>query len=226
MTKNPIEIPKTFMGVPIEGAMERVLSAQPQPPIPPNSSSRNIEGMIHIPQLNIYFAKERTNLNVNWNDTHSVLSSERKRIPTIEEFRQSLKYFKQSQDIELQALYNEITEVKTPWRANHLDAYFEKRPDGLYILTKNKTKAEKLEGCLMTDKTPGIDINSWVSGTKSNSQGLPKSDIEEGRLYYWHPRENRVAWFDAGSVRAGLGCGRDPVYSDSDLGVFAVTDVS
>ena len=223
--KSRIEIPKTsIFGVPIEGAMERVLAEKQEKPEQEtqNRTAPNVEGMVYVPEAGIYFAKKRTHLNEDWNQTHLSLASEKTRMPTIEEFRKSLKYFKTSKDRELQTLYDEIAQVKSPWRANWLDAYFEKRKDGLYVLTGNKTKPEKMEACLMSDKTPGINLESWLSN--ATSQGLPKPEISDGDLYYWHPLENRVARFSAGSDWADLDCNWGPDDRFSDLGVFAVAD--
>ena len=227
--KPRIEIPKTFMGISTEEAYKRVLEGnptEPETPIQTSSGRANIEGMIYVPEAEIYFAKQRTHLGEDWNKTHLSLASEGVRMPTIEEFRKSLKYFKSSQDRELQALYNEITQIREPWRANWLDAYFEKRKDGLYVLTGNKTKPEKLEDCLMEDKTPGINLEQWTSGKNTTSQGIPKSTIKTDSkgLYYWHPRDGNVAGFDAYSGRADIDCDWYPSSWSPVLGVFGVVN--
>ena len=95
----------------------------------------------------------------------------------------------------------------------------------LYILTHNKAKSEKLEDCLMDDKTPGINLGDWVSGKSVANQGLPSKKISKGDLYYWHPRDGQVARFIAFSDRAFLLCDGDPSYRNSVLGVFGVADV-
>ena len=223
--KPKITIPETFMGVPIKGAMERVLSkAKNQPDTTPiQTNAPDIQGMIYVPSANLYFAKQRTYLDKNWKDTHKLLAQEKLRMPTIEEFRKTLAYLKNSQNQEHLELYNEI--VRSAWRAEWLDAYFEERKDGFYILTANKTKAEKLEDCLMKNKTPGISLEQWISGTNITSQGLPSSNIGDGSLYYYHPRNKNVARFDAGFVGAILDCLRFPGGRDSFLGVFGVADI-
>ncbi len=202
---------------------EEVPAVAPTPITQKKPTTRKVDGMIYVPEINAYFAKERTYLNKNWNETHQLLAAENLRMPTIEEFRQTLRYFKTSSDRELKELYDEITQVKDPWRANWLDGYFEKRKKDWYFLTRNKTKEEKLEACLRNDKTPGISLDGWL-GSESTSQGLPKANIAQGDLYYWHPRENSVARFLAYSGGAGLSCYRDPAYADPILGVFAVAD--
>ena len=54
--------------------------------------------------------------------------------------------------------------------------------------------------------------------------GLPKSGISRGSLYYyWHPRNGRVAWLDAGSDRASLGCDGDPSSSYEGLGARKIS---
>jgi len=224
--KPKITIPETFMGVPIKGAMERVLSkAKNQPDTTPiQTNAPDIQGMIYVPSAKLYFAKQRTHLNLNWDQTHETLAQEKLRMPTIEEFRKTLNYLKNSQNQEHLELYNEITEIRNPWRANWLDAYFEERKDGFYILTANKKKAEKLENCLMKNKTPGISLEQWISSTNITSQGLPSPNIDDGDLGYWYPKNNQVAGFVAASDRAFLDCYRSPSYRDSGLGVFAVAD--
>ena len=63
-----------------------------------------------------------------------------------------------------------------------------------------------------------------------NSQGLPvkKSQAQKysqgENIYYYHPRDGRVARFVADSVRALLDCIRNPAYSISSLGVFACAE--
>ena len=222
-----IQIPKIgFSGQPIEGAMERVLKRDAEKPktSATPSTAQPKEGFIYIPTANIHFANQRTHLGKKWDETHELLKQENLRMPTIEEFRRTLVYFKNSPERELQNLYNEITEVREPWRSEWIDAYFEKRKDGFYLLTANKTKAEKLETCLMKDKTPGILIDDWLEGKNITSQGLPDSNISNGELYYWNPRKDCVAWFVAGSGGSSLNCGGDPSYGYSGLGVFGVTD--
>ena len=208
--KPKIIIPRIFGGISIDRAYEDVMNSKavaPEP-APITRKTGKVDGMIHVPEINLYFARGRTHLGKTWNETHQLLAAENLRMPTVEEFRRVLKYFKDSQDNELQTIYNDITEVRDPWRANWLDAYFEKRGKEWNILTGNKAKAEKLETCLRKDKTPGIDISSWL--TDATSQGLPKADISNGDLYYWHPRENAVARFFAGSGGAGLDCDWGP----------------
>jgi len=182
------------------------------------------DGFIYVPSANLYFAKQRTHLNLDWSDAHEELKAEGLRMPTIEEFRKTLNYLKNSQNQEHFELYNEITEVRNPWRANWLDAYFEKRKDGFYILTANKTKAEKLEDCLMKDKILGISLENWIEGKNVTSQGLPKLNIDDGKLYYWYPKNGTIAGFLAVSGRAVLDCGTSPSGRDPSLGVFAVAD--
>jgi len=226
--KPKITIPETFMGVPIKGAMERVLSKaknQTQIPVQSPSTALDRKGMIYVSSANLYFAKPRTYLDKNWKDTHKLLAQEKLRMPTIEEFRKTLNYLKNSQEQEYQELYNEITEVRGPWRAGWLDAYFEKRKDGLYLLTGNKTKAEKLENCLMEDKIPGISLENWLEGKNITSQGLPSSNIDDGKLYYWCPVNNEVARFATVSDWAALDCYGYPSGRSSYLGVFAVADI-
>ena len=76
---------------------------------------------------------------------------------------------------------------------------------------------EELEDCLIEDKTPGINLDSWLSN--SNKQGLPDKKTSVGDLYYWSPRDNAVARFYANSNWAVLSCNGYPDSSNRVLGV-------
>ena len=140
----------------------------------------------------------------------------------INEFREFLKYTKENH----KDIYNEITEVNSPWRGEWLDANFKVEKNELYLLTENESKKEKLEDCLMEDKNLGILLEDWINGKNISSQGLPNKNISSGNLYYWYPRSdnNSVARFIANGDRADLDCNRYPFFTGSNLGVRAVKE--
>jgi hypothetical protein len=194
-----------------------------------NSSLKGSDKFIHIPSLNLDFIGERTLQGKNWYETHKELQSNGLSMPTPIEFLESLKYIKAN----FPELYKEITEVRNPWRTNWLDADFKVKGKDLYInynhvldtsgnlVPKNSEVLDK--NTLMNDKIPGISLENFLEENHT-SQGLPNKKVKSGDLYYWNPRSdnNSVARFSASSSRAGLICGRDPSYSNSVLGVFAV----
>src|SRR3989344_3269793 len=143
------------------------------------------DDFIYIPEAKLWFAKERTHLSKDFDETHEALKKESSEMPTIEEFRLTLKYMRDSKEREHNVLYKEITQIKPTWRGNRLDALFEQRPDGIYLLTKNRTKEEKLEDCLMQNKVPGISLDDWIDGKNVTSQGFPSSNVKSGNLNYW-----------------------------------------
>ena len=186
---------------------------------------KNTNDFIYVPSINLYVAKERTHLRKNWKDCWTELQSQNYQMLKINEFREFLKYLiSEPNNQEYKNIFKDIIEVRNPWRAEWLDANFIKQNDKLYILTENESKKEKLEDCLMSDKTPGIDLNEWINGKNITSQGLPNKNIQTGSLYYWYPKSdnNSVARFGAGGSRAYLYCGRNPSSAGSDLGVRAV----
>ena len=80
-----------------------------------------------------------------------------------------------------------------------------------------------LEECLWEDCWSDISFNSQglvTSGSKSATQ----KKVHGKTMYFWYPRNNAVARFDAYSVRACLNCYGDPSYTDSGLGVFACAE--
>tara|TARA_Y100000034_G_scaffold9468_2_gene10125 strand:- start:4548 stop:5318 length:771 start_codon:yes stop_codon:yes gene_type:complete len=172
----------------------------------------------------------------NWNQMHELLQQNNEYMPNISEILKLTKLllkkkarYADNSPIRLEKqeeIFNEIYEVRDSWRLEYIDARFKKRSNGLYILSNhiiqpdNSLKPmseEKLEYTLMQDKTPGIDLTSWINNP--NKHGLPKESIQDGSFYYWHPRNNNVAWLNAGSVGASLGCDRDPSSSFGRLGV-------
>lgn len=180
---------------------------------------------LEVPSIGLIIPKERTLFNHNFYETQEKLHSENTKMLTPYEFKEFLKIAKK----EDMNLYNEITQVKSPWRAEWLDADFKMKNNKMHIIYhtfdnngKIIQKSEKLDkATLMNDKSPGISIDSWLED--STSQGLPKKSTLSGELYYWAPikDDNSVARFGAGSDGAGLGANGYPSNRDSGLGVRA-----
>ncbi len=177
--------------------------------------------------------------NKNWNDTHELLQKNNEYMLTIRQFVDFLNLLKsgnafyesgkQIPQARLDEVLNDIIEVRDPWRSEWLDAKFSKKAklfknDWAVIyheITNGKSNevTASLEDYLVEDKIPGIDFDDWLKN--ANNHGLPKQNIKDGKLYFYHPRDGAVARFGANSGRADLGCGRDPDSSDSSLGVRA-----
>ncbi len=186
----------------------------------------------------LIFAGQRTHLGENWFEAHNSLALEKLvlpsgnesqlRMPTIPEFIEALKWLK----IHNPELYNEITEIRSPWRANWLDAYFQVIK-GVRHINYNRIfnaigtliprNSEPLdEDTLMKDRTPGISLDSWLENP--TSQGLVRKKTQKGDLWYFYPRkdDNSVARFSAIDYRCNLNCKRNPSIRYAYLGVFAV----
>ncbi len=200
-------------------------SKQPKP-LTTNQDSK-LEGFIYVPSINLHIAKERSHCNLNWEEAYKQILQEGYKMPTIIEFAKLLNFLRDNPSVENTEFYNEITEVKSPWRANHLDARFEKTSSGLYICynhvldSQNNLKAnntEQLTDYLTENKLPGISLDNWIDNPTKH--GLPKSNIQEGQLWYWAPVDERVAGLGACSGGADLYCGGDPDCADAGLGVF------
>ena len=150
---------KYLMGKPIkEWLKEDRKKSQPlQTPL--NHNAPRKEDFIYVPSINLYVAKEKTMHGLNWIDTHKELAKEKgKRMPTPYEFTEFIKYLlknpngtKDASNNEIQLITKEILEKRDHWRAEHLDVYFEKRNNEMYILTKNKSIADKLDAFFRTD---------------------------------------------------------------------------
>ena len=184
------------------------------------------EGLIYIPESNLHFTEERILSGKNWQTTKDILKSQEKAMPTPFQFRAFLKTLRDSP--EYQELYNDITEARDPWRANWLNARFERRKDGMYMISEGalingeyQDQILKLNDCLMEDKQ--ISLDEYLDSTTLH--GLPPANISDGRLYYWYPTNGSVARFYAVSDWASFDCFGDPGSSFDSLGVFACTQI-
>ena len=147
-----------------------------EPAIQETTTAEDRSGFIYVPSIKLYLAKERTHLGLDWDQTHEALKKENLRMPNPIEFVQFLKYLKDNPSQENTRVYNKITQVRSPWRAEYLDAYFEQRDDGIYVLTGNKKNAEKMdEATLMENRTPGISLDGWLKNP--TSQVLTRKNV-------------------------------------------------
>lgn len=247
-----IKIPDKFDGVSIKGAIEKVLAEAPkitaqnttvQAPTP--SALLYAEDYIILPGRkhgsyeypDTLVEMQKSHFNKNWTDTHEGLAKEGAYMLTIRQFVDFLNLLKSGNAYDgkgkkvegkkLNSILNEIVEVRNPYRAEWLDAYFKVvngvlRMDYEHRFVNGKLeplRKEDLASCLMESKTPGIDLYDWLAN--ANYQGLPPVNVKKGKLYYYKPGKdnNSVAWFYANSVGAGLNCNGNPSYADSDLGV-------
>jgi len=229
-----IKTPDHFMGEPIpENAIDIALAETEREKEGGENievEAHSLEEFIYVPSAKLYFAKERTLLNHNWYDTHKKLDEQNLKMPTIPQFIEFLKYLRADLTGENKQIYDEITEVRSPWRREWLDAKFF-RKDGRLGVTYNHIvdsngnvvpqENEKLEGHLMQD-TPVISLEHWLNN--ATKQGLPPEDCKPGNLGYWQPWGNRVAKFYVGSIRAALDCYADPSDYRGGVGVFACAE--
>jgi len=236
-----VGIPDHFMGKPIpDDAIEIALAAEKKKKDGERENeeketqgkaqgeSPSLADFIYVPSIKLHFAKEISHLGKDWHDAHRELHKQNLRMPTVPQFVEFLKYLRANRTAENIRVYEEITEKRDPWKAEHLDAKFYAKDDELWVLYKHivdsngdlLAQGEKLEGHLMQDKTPGISLEYWLNNP--TKQGLPPEDCKPGSLGYWHPRDGTVARFIAHKLMAGLDCDEDPKDPHSGLGVRAV----
>jgi len=254
-----IEIPDNWLGKPVEGALERALrNPNPTLPVsdsilPANNTGLNKEDYIILPSQThgdyIYgdtlVSMKREYLGKNWDESWNLLKSDGAYMLNIRQFVDFLKLLRSGnafdehgnkvQPSRLMELYNDITEVRDPWRSEWLDAKFNiqvvgKKWAGLvnkdvmhityHIVNSQGVLTEvnePLEHYLANDKIPGINLDDWIMSV--NKHGLPTEDNPDGELYYWKPVDCRVARFDASSGGTGLLCSGGPSFVYSLLGV-------
>ncbi len=179
---------------------------------------------IYVPSIKLYVAKEKTLLGTDWNECQEELHSKNQRMLTISEFREFLKYTKENH----QDIYQKIIKIKSPWKAEWLDADFKVQRKDLYvnyhifdINGKIIKKSEKLDkNTQIKDKK--ISLDNWLNN--STNQGLPQKSAKSGNLNYWVPMKdnNSVTRFGVVGVETSLYCKKDSLDANSNLGVRAV----
>jgi hypothetical protein len=259
--KPRIIFPKIIFGVPVEGAMERVLAGQPTPQPEPEASvpinNPNIVNSDYIKIPQIGKAISRLELpdynNLNWQDTHFKLHDNGLYMPSpatfMQHFMNVLEAYKSKgkktlfdaagnpvSKKDLEDIYLHLTKdhiavyggQKGVW--TWLDAMFKdgkilsehrtaKDTNGNRILKSGKT--ENLEACLTEDCAADLEFNSQGLAIKKSKE---QKYVQGKNLYFWHPRDGRVARFAAYSDRAYLACGRGPSGRVPVLGVFGVVN--
>jgi len=223
-----VEAPDHYGGKPIpDDAIEIALAAEKKKKDGGRENEEEVSSLadfIYVPSVDLYFAKERTLLDYNWYNTHRELQSKGLKMPTIPEFVEFLKYLRADPTAENTKVYKEIIEKRDPRRVEWLDAKFIEEDGALkiqyHIFDDNRRLVphkEDLEGCVMEDCYVSLDFNNQGLPTKkSKSQEYKQGE----NIYFWHPRENKVAWFYANFDWTSLNCSRDPDISYSNLGVF------
>ena len=146
---------------------------------------------VFVPSIGLYVSKERSLQRKNWFDSHKELQKQGTKMLTVPQFVEFLKYLK-SNSADYQNLFDDITQVRIPRRAEWIDADFKVKDKKLYInsdhvyedgnlVPKNSESLDK--NTLMADRTPGISLDSWLENP--TKQGLPSKEVKSGNLYYW-----------------------------------------
>jgi len=180
--------------------------------------------------------------NTDWNQAHSTLLQLGAQMLTIRQFVDFLKVLRSGTAYDgtgriidknkISTIFNEITEVRDPWRSEWLDAKFEERRSGGFLglgfkwfvninyghtLQNNQLSpahSEKLNEDWIQDR--GIEY--WIKN--SDEHGLPRykrrAVLEE--IDGWRPDSGTVARFCANSNKADLCC-KDPTNRSPSLGV-------
>jgi hypothetical protein len=123
----------------------------------------------------------------------------------------------------IKIVYDDITEVRVPWRGEWFADRYSKKGRGMRVTTfvfdsgDLKETTESIRGYLVKSRTPGISMEDWL--LDATDHGLPEINCPDGDLWYWQPISGYVAGFDAGSCRSVLSCNWNPTVRVSSLGV-------
>lgn len=245
-----IEIPDRWLGKPIEGSLDRVLSMKqpaqqavtpPQQTVTPLSTSTNLNprDYIQVPQYNIVIAKAEIHKGKNWHETLESLARESLVMPTVAEFMKHWMNVKTAAVDKANVLvYADGTNVSDAdavdlWKymsSGHrggswtwLNAQFSERNGNwemsqMYGVPPTNVRKSVLQCPIRKDAL--VDLTFDNQGFPERESAL--NNYQAGKnIRFYHPRNGKVARFNANSVRANLNCNVDPAYRYSVLGVFA-----
>lgn len=123
---------------------------------------------------------------------------------------------------EVTEIYNELREVRSPWRSEWLDNSFFKISDtqvGMRYEHGISPTGTLIPRVVSVPLETHITEDCWVDESSFNAQGLPTRKSNAQTLYHWYPQAGAVARFYADSDRTRLGCYWNPTYTSSSLGV-------
>lgn len=206
--------------------------------------TKSLEGFEYIPSLKLYISKKKKFYEKTWIEAHEKLQENEERMPTILEFIEFLKYARTN----LPNTYNEITELRNPWRAELLDAGFNVKNNKLHIYSNhilNSTDTDEdntkdyfppvipknseilQEDTLMKNKK--ISLEDYILNNHT-SQGLPSLNVKSGKFHYESPgyinspNSWSVSWFGTYNDYSWMACTLNPFHSSEGLGVRAVRE--
>lgn len=120
----------------------------------------------------------------------------------------------------LRTMYNEIWEVRDPWRAEHLDARFSNTGGAMRMAYGHQLQGTNLVARANDVLLPYLTENGAKADLATfNPQGLATKKSRSATLHFWQPSDGSVARFGAGSSGAVLFCVGDPQDSGANLGV-------
>lgn len=127
-------------------------------------------------------------------------------------------------------VYGEDTHGVWTW----LNAKYEQRGGEWYVETIVGSSGSKKKPGFITS---GMKLDEFLEDNcfvdlAFTDQGLPRADAKSKNekykpgknVYFYHPRNGYVAWFNADSDWAGLYCDWDPDYRYASLGVFGCAE--
>lgn len=220
-------------------------------PITPIVSPKNLDGSkyIQVPGTNILIAREETHKNSNWTEAHYNLFDEGLFMPSPSLF---VPYFINVRDAsqgkvqlydgnntplsraDTEDLWKYLSTAHRSGCWTWLDALFVPSTAGLDLQTNHRVKNSGGNKELVAQRF-NLEAHVGEDGFANlnlNSQGLPKQGSKSAdqrysqgnNIYFYQPRPNCVARFDANSGRAGLYCNRTPGSRGAGLGVFGCAE--
>ncbi len=227
-----IEIPNSWMGKPVEGSLERILTRKPaSPPLPVTTSGvprtfqvSNPSDYIVVPQYDILIAKRETHQGKNWQESIELLAQEGRYMPRIDEFMQHFLNMRDAvagrmilhdgagaiiNQAEIQSQWNYLSSTdRTPFGNSAwtwLDALFKKDGAGTLYLETNHRVTNSVLTSQNVPLVPHATTNGFAPLSSLNNQKLPIDTPDKNYVQ----GQNIYFWPPTENLVAGFGAGSD-----------------
>ena len=179
----------------------------------------------YIPAIGLYVSRNKFLHGKIWQECQEESHRQGLRIPTLPEFWAFINHHLSQNTLESKAITDEVLKIGN-WRAEHLDARFEQKADGMYMHYHVFNARGTIEETNIK-LAPHLRESKFFDIASVNAQGLPSANSASAvRTYkqgknanFYPPINEKVAGFNVVSVWANLSCCRESSGSYSSLGV-------
>ena len=173
-------------------------------------------------------SSEKVSYGALWKDTHLSLIQQGGFMLPIREFLDFKTLLSESANVydgngrridygRTNSIRDEILTPRGPWRAEWLDAYFDRVDNDMHIFYSHRLINGELRPKRIEHLEDSLLVDGFIDLGECNKFGLPSKKVDEGTSYY-SPMFKCVTWFSASPLGNGLCCSVEPRTFGEDVG--------